>query len=149
MKQSSCPKPHQSSISKGFFPHESYRNYYSFHSVKEATPTWCHPTVKHECSPPCCIWNRPFFCFLNQPSYDLWVVPPPPFFLHLLSSTLPSLCVCLSGPVPISKPWGVDSSTHSHWVSHAGPGFCLLFIFVELRKLLIWELLSGKQVSTH
>lgn len=38
VQQSSCPKPHQSSISKGFFPYESYKNYYSFHSVNEATP---------------------------------------------------------------------------------------------------------------
>lgn len=112
MKQSSCPKPHQSSISKGFFPHESYRNYYSFHSVKEATPTWYHPTVKHECSPPCCIWNRPFFFFLNQPSYDLWVVPPLPSSSIFYPPSCPPCVFAFLVQFPFLSP-GVLTAAHT------------------------------------
>ena len=65
--------------------------------------------------------------------------PPPP---------ASSLCFCLSGPVPISKPWGADSSTHDRWGSHACPG-SRFFLSAELKEPVgaESELLFGVQVS--
>lgn len=65
--------------------------------------------------------------------------PPPP---------ASSLCFCLSGPVPISKPWGADSSTHDHWGSHACPG-SRFFLSAELKEPVgaESELLFAVQVS--
>lgn len=61
----------------------------------------------------------------------------PGWFSSPSSILLPSLCFCLSGPVPISKPWGVDSSAHNHWGSHACPDSCVLLslYFREHKKL--------------
>ena len=66
--------------------------------------------------------------------------PPPP---------ASSLCFSLSGPVPISKPWGADSSTHDHWGSHACPGSSF-FLSAEPKEPVgaESELLLGVQVST-
>lgn len=71
--------------------------------------------------------------FFNRCMIPGWFPPsssvhPPP------SSILPSLCFCLSGPVPISKPWGVDSSIHENWGLYACPGSCF-FLLKKLKVL--------------
>lgn len=62
------------------------------------------PSVSSNCQ----TWALPTVTYLEQSFSNPRTIPG--WFSSPSSILLPSLCFCLSGPVPISKPWGVDSS---------------------------------------
>lgn len=95
------------------------------------------PSVSSNCQ----TWTLPTVMYLEQSFFSTvaWFLggsppPPPSILLHPPSSILHSLCFCLSGPVPISKPWGVDSSIHENWGLYACPGSCF-FLLKKLKVL--------------
>lgn len=96
-------------------------------------------------TPHCEVFGTILFFFF-QPLHDSWVVHPPlpPSILRHPPSAPP--CFCISGPVPISKPWGVDSSMDEYWGLCVSPddGF-----FLFLRRRRCWEGVDVWRTGEH